>query len=297
MDNKIYLKTPAKINLSLDIIGKLENGYHSIKTVMQTIDLFDFITIEKINTRGISISSTKDFVPTDESNLVYKCAMAFFKLANITNFSIHIHIEKHIPAQAGLAGGSGNGAGVIVGLNALFNTNFTLDILCSIGGKIGADIPFCIQGGTVLAEGIGEIITPIHPLCNCFILTVKPQQGICTKQAFDGMDLSPIRKHPYTNLLIDSLILDDLTGIAKNMYNVLEEVAPLDEIKKIKNTMLTYGALGSIMSGSGSAVFGIFKDKTTAIQCMKKLSIEFDTIFLNKPVNYGATILSINPSL
>lgn len=290
MYHTVRVKTPAKINLSLDIVGKHQNGYHDIKTIMQTINLFDFITIEKTNISGITITSTKDWVPTDERNLVYTCAMAFFKLANITDFCIHIHIEKHIPMQAGLAGGSTNGAGVILGLNHLFATHFTPDILCNIGQKAGADIPFCIAGGTALAQGIGEIITPICSLSDCFLLVAKPRKGISTKQAFQKIQLQAIRQHPNTELLIDALILGDLTGVASNMYNVLEEVAHLDEILTIKQTMLEHEALGSIMSGSGSAVFGMFENKNKAKKCMKELATQFEAIFLTQPVNHGAMV-------
>lgn len=291
MNHQVRIKTPAKINLLLDIIGKREDGYHYLKTIMQSIALFDYITIEKTNIPGITITSTKDWVPTNESNLVHSCATAFFKFAEITDFSIHIHIEKHIPMQAGLAGGSANGAGVILGLNHLFSTKFTVDTLCNIGQKLGADIPFCMEGGTVLAEGIGEIITPLYSLCDCFIVLAKPKQGISTKYAFQNVQLESIRKHPPTDVLIDALISGDITEISNHMYNVLEEFTQLEEIDGIKEIMLSHEALGCIMSGSGSAVFGIFENKGKAKKCVKELATQFEDVFLTQPVNYGATIV------
>lgn len=267
----ITLKAKAKINLFLEITGRLDNGYHTISTVMQEIDLYDKITVTETATKGISLTSDCDTMPLDERNIAYKCADIFFKTTNIENKGISIHIEKKIPMEAGLAGGSTDGAATLKALNEMYGYPLSTQELCRVGAKVGADIPFCILGGTVLCEGIGDIMTPIFPLPDCHILIAKGKDGVSTKWAYEQFDLMEnreIKDNPMTELLK----IGDINGICKGMYNCFEILVP--SVSEIKDIMNEYGALGSMMSGSGTAVFGIFDDeekmKAAAIKLQNK---------------------------
>ena len=179
----IRLEAKAKINLFLEITGRLPNGYHTISTVMHEIGLCDYVSVEKTDSGSITLTSDCDTMPLDERNIAYRCAALFFEKAGIENKGINIHIEKNIPMEAGLAGGSTDGAAVLKALNEMYNTPFSIAELCTMGAKVGADIPFCIMGGSVLCEGIGEIMTPIATLPSCHILIVKGKEGVSTKWA------------------------------------------------------------------------------------------------------------------
>ena len=267
------LEAKAKINLFLEITGRLPNGYHTISTVMQEISLCDYVTLTKTENQNITITSDSDTMPLDQRNIAYKCAAAFFEKAGIVNQGISIHIEKNIPMEAGLAGGSTDGAAVLKGLNEMFGHPFTVEELCSIGAKIGADIPFCILGGTVLCEGIGEIMTPIAPLPPCYILIAKGKEGVSTKWAYEQFDIMEdreIRDNPMPDLLKKG----DINEICKGVYNCFELLVP--SVEEIKDIMNHCGALGSMMSGSGTAVFGIFdsaQKMTFAANLLKEKNI------------------------
>lgn len=272
----ITLKAKAKINLFLEITGRLPNGYHTISTIMQEIDLCDRITITETGMGNITITSDCNTMPTDERNIAYKCADAFFTESGIKNKGINIHIEKNIPMEAGLAGGSTDGAGVLKALNKMYEYPFSIDKLCSIGARIGADIPFCLIGGTVLCEGIGDIMTPVSPLPPCYILIAKGKEGVSTKWAyeqFDNMENRKIRHNPMVGLLKDGCIND----ICNAMYNCFELLVP--SVAEIKNTMLSCGALGSMMSGSGTAVFGIFDSEEKMKAAANKLQDKNISVF------------------
>ncbi len=272
----ITLKAKAKINLFLEITGRLSNGYHSISTVMQEIDLCDCVTLTQTGTGNITLTSDCNTMPLDERNIAYRCAELFFAELGTENKGINIHIEKNIPMEAGLAGGSTDGAAVLKGLNAIYNKPFTTAQLCRIGSKVGADIPFCILGGTVLCEGIGDIMTPISPLPPCHILIAKGKEGVSTKWAyeqFDSMENREIRDNPMTELLAKG----DINDICKAMYNCFELLVP--SVTEIKDTMNSCGALGSMMSGSGTAVFGIFDDKEKMQIAANKLQNKNISVF------------------
>lgn len=267
----LRLEAKAKINLFLEITGRLGNGYHTISTVMQEIGLCDYVTLSETDTADITLTSDCVTIPLDGRNIAYRCAALFFEKAGIENKGINIHIEKNIPMEAGLAGGSTDGAAVLKGLNDIYGKPFTVAQLCNIGAKVGADIPFCILGGTVLCEGIGDIMTPISPLPRCYILIAKGKEGVSTKWAYEQFDLMenrPIKPNPMVSLLEKG----DINGICKGMYNCFELLVP--SVGEIKDVMVQSGALGSMMSGSGTAVFGIFDDeekmKTAAIKLQYK---------------------------
>ncbi|MBE6687241.1 MAG: 4-(cytidine 5'-diphospho)-2-C-methyl-D-erythritol kinase [Ruminococcaceae bacterium] len=264
----ITLKAKAKINLFLEITGKRENGYHDISTVMHEIDLCDDITLSKNDTGTVTITSNSATMPLDERNIAYKCAAAFFDEINEENTGLNIDIQKHIPMEAGLAGGSTDGAAVLNGLNELYNNILSKEKLCEIGKRVGADLPFCIMGGAMLCEGIGEIMTPCPVLPECVILVAKGKEGVSTKEAYANIDATPSREIK-ENKMPSLLEKGDLKEICRAMYNCFEYLVP--SVEPIKEIMNKYGALNSMMSGSGSAVFGIFEDKQKAENALNEL--------------------------
>lgn len=291
--NQVTVQTPAKINLALDITGVTGNGYHLMEMVMQSIDLCDTLRVSRTADTQISLSCPDPAVPCDEKNICYRCAELFFRHAGIAKpeQGVLIAIEKHIPKQAGMAGGSANGAGTLLALNRLYQTGYGLDTLCALGKQAGADIPFCLAGGTAKVEGIGEKITPLPTLPDCDIVIAKPRGGISTGKAFAAYDALGEPLSLPKEALFGALAKQDIAGIAENLYNVLEQVSGLHEISVIKNMMYSGGAKGAVMTGSGSAVFGIFTDRRRAFECEAKLKERYDETFLCKPVNFGARIV------
>ena len=272
----MFYKAYAKINLSLDILRKREDGYHELKMIMQTVSLYDEIYIEKADT--ISIECNKDDIPLNNKNLAWKAADAFFNYTSI-NSGCKIKLIKNIPDGAGLGGGSSDAATVLLALNEIFNTNLTNEELIDIAVKIGADVPFFILQGTCLAEGIGEKLTKIENNTDPYILIHKPSFSISTKWAYENLKLD--NKNNYD---VDKIVenLKDKNYDFKDIFNYLEDVSVSEypQINDIKNKMKNYGATASLMSGSGSSVFGIFNDKNAAQTAFE--SFEKNTVFLTK---------------
>ena len=290
MDNSIAVRTPAKVNLTLDIVGKRTDGYHFMKTVLQAVSLYDIVTIRLQDDEKIYITCDHQGVPCDESNLAYKAARAFFGYTDVPVTGMNISIQKNIPMQAGLAGGSADAAGVLVALNNLFNTRLSLHELCEIGVKLGADVPFCLTGGTALAEGIGEILMPLPNLPECYIVIAKGTQGVSTAEAFKRYDSLLVTKHPDTDEMIAAIAVGDIPRAAQLCLNVLEKAADLDSIHSLKSMMLKNNALCSHMTGSGSAVFGIFGKKKHALSCADELKKIADFVEVCTPVETGIEI-------
>lgn len=286
----ITLLAPAKINLSLDITGKLENGYHTLDMIMQSIDLCDTVTISKTQTGEIAITCDEPTVPCDNRNIAYKCADVFFKSLNIENDGILIHIEKAIPSQAGLAGGSTDGAAVLVGLNMLYDLGLSTDELCKLGVKCGADIPFCIVGGTKRAEGIGEKLSAVPDFKGCYLALAKPDCGVSTVEAYTKFDEANIDTSVETEMLIETIKKSRISDLSKYMRNLLEDVCAPQQSIDIKATMLKHGAYCAMMTGSGSAVFGVFDTKDKAIECINGIDTEFKMVC--QPINHGIFIKS-----
>ena len=278
---KIQLKARAKINLSLDVLGKRPDGYHDVQMIMQQIDLFDLVTLEEVIGSDITIVSQCPFIPQDSNNIAYKAAALIKDRFNIKK-GLHITIDKNIPVAAGLAGGSTNAAAVLLGLNELWRLELTLDELMVLGAKLGADVPFCIMGGAAYAEGVGEILTPIDGLKNVWLVVAKPAISISTAEVYKQLDLSKISERPNTELLLSAINSGDINLLSKNMYNLLETVSEIrfPVIKEIKNKMLEYNAIGSMMSGSGPTVFGIFKGYERAKSAYENLSILYKQTYL-----------------
>ena len=280
--NSITLKSRAKINLSIDVLGKRQDGYHLVEMIMQTIDLYDLIEINEKDNDQITIKSTSDEIPLDCNNLVYKAANLIKKTFNIDK-GVEIHIKKNIPVAAGMAGGSSNAAAVLVGLNKLWNLNLSNQQLEEIGLKLGADVPFCINGGAVLASGIGEELTPIKGLTkDVCILVCKPDLFVSTKEVYECIDSKDIDKRPNNKFLIECLKNEDTRQLAENMFNVLEGVT-VDKhpvIQQIKDIMTNNRALGAMMSGSGPTVFGLYENREDAVKCKAILEKQFKQTFV-----------------
>ena len=270
----------AKINLTLDVLSKRPDGYHNVEMIMQTVSLYDLILVDKTE-KNISISTNLKYLPVNEKNIAYKAALEFFKYTSITG-GCKIMIHKNIPVAAGLAGGSGNAAAVLCSLDKLYNTNLPLDELMNIGSKLGADVPYCIMGGTALATGIGEILTPLPSIPKCNILMVKPPISVSTAAIYEAIDTAEINNRPNTNAMIDALAQKDLISVAQNLSNVMgnvtETIHPI--VKGIRRKMLMNGALGAVMSGSGPTVFGIFPDYETAKKSHDSFCYQFKEVYL-----------------
>ena len=257
----VQLTARAKINLSLDVMKKRYDGYHKVKMIMQQIDLYDIVTLTENDRQTINIRTECEYIPTDEKNIAYQAAELLKEKLDISK-GVDIRIEKNIPVAAGLAGGSSNAAAVLLGLNRLWDLHLTTKELMLWGVEIGADVPFCVLGGAALAEGIGENLTPIRGLENVWVVISKPSFSVSTEGIYKQLDLSKLKQRQDIYVLIDAVERGDLVKLSKNMFNVLEEVTALKHpiIKQIKKKMLEYNAIGSIMSGSGPTVFGIYKN-------------------------------------
>lgn len=288
---KITVKAAAKINLMLDILEKLPNGYHSLWMIMQSVSVYDRVSVEKKTSGGITISCSEDGIPTDERNIAYKAAEKFFDFCGEEDRNIHIAIEKNIPHAAGLAGGSADGAAVITALNSLYEKNLPVKKLCQIGVKVGADVPFCIQGGTMLAQDIGQVLSQLPDMPSCFFVLAKPQQGVSTAEAYAAVDSINLR-HPDAHTMFRSVVDGDLNGIAKSLGNVFEQAVDVHERVSIKEIMRNNDAMGCCMSGSGPTVFGIFENSENAEKCAQELSkkIKGITVHVCTPAEYGCEI-------
>lgn len=262
---QIELKALAKINLGLDVLGKRDNGYHDVRMVMQSVYLYDNVKIERKKEPGIELSSNLYFLPTGEGNIAYKAADVLIREFGIEE-GVRITLNKHIPVAAGMAGGSSNAAAVLFGMNRLFGLKLSRQELMDRGVKLGADVPYCILRGTVLAEGIGEKLTVLPAMPKCTVLIAKPPISVSTKVVYEALDAKEIPEHPDIDGLLAGLEKGNLKQVASCMGNVLEDVTiPMHpEIEAIKQVMKDCGALNAMMSGSGPTVFGLFENKMTA---------------------------------
>ena len=270
--DKIQLKALAKINLGLDVLRRREDGYHEVKMIMQTIGLHDDLEIRKTKTPGIQVKTNLYYLPTNENNLVYKAAKLLMDEFQIRD-GVSIQLKKRIPVAAGMAGGSSDGAAVLWGINQMYGLGLSMQALMERGVRLGADVPYCIQRGTALAEGIGEKLSVLPPMPKCTILIAKPGISVSTKFVYENLhanDLKP-EQHPDVDSMIEAMRQKDLGLLCSRMGNVLETVTipAYPVINEIKRTMMDNGAIGSMMSGSGPTVFGIFDSPVAAKQAVK----------------------------
>lgn len=275
--NSYQIKAFAKINLGLDVVRRLENGYHEVKMIMQTVGIYDELTLTRTE-QGITVTTDKEELPTDDGNLIYKAAKIMMEEYHLDG-GIHIHLKKNIPIAAGMAGGSTDAAATFKGINRLYDLDCTLEELMKLGVKVGADVPYCILGGTALAEGIGEKLTSLNPAPDCYVLVAKPNINVSTKYVYENLDAEGISVHPDIDGMADAIWEESLQGILDRMGNVLESVTvkKYPVIDDLKKRMRELGALNSLMSGSGPTVFGIFVDERIAREAFERMKKENPT--------------------
>lgn len=288
---KIKVKAPAKINLSLDVLRRRPDGYHDVSMVMQSVSLYDYITVEESDSDKIEIVCDYEGIPCDERNIAYKAAESFFNYTKKDCGGLVITIEKNIPTQAGLAGGSADGAGVIVALNKLYNAHLTEDEMCEIGSKVGADIPFCIIGGTRLASGTGTDLKKLISIPKCQLVICKPDFSVSTAEAYSRIDHSNLSHPSFTDEMVKAIYARDLWMVSSSMFNDFELALNLDGINEVKKIMLKNKALGACMSGSGSAVFAVFNNEKKLKKCADALREKYNYVFECAPVKEGCTVI------
>ena len=283
----ITLNAYAKINLSLDVVGRLANGYHEVRMIMQTVGIHDTLTFEK--TEGeIVLTSDAGELPLGEDNLIYKAARLVRETYGISG-GVKVHLEKRIPVAAGMAGGSTDAAATLKAMNLLYDLGLSEEDLCGLGVKLGADVPYCIMGGTALSEGIGEVLTKLAPMPECVLLVTKPDINVSTKEVYQALDSQSVAWHPDVDGMRKAIEEGELEGIYSRLGNVLETVTVAKHpiVSEIKQEMLGNGALGSLMSGSGPSVFGIFDDEEKARvagESIEKKGLA-KQVFVTRPVN------------
>lgn len=283
--NEYRIKAYAKVNLGLDVIRRLPNGYHEVKMVMQSIGLCDELTLEKAS-EGITLTTDHPELSCGEDNLICKAAKLMFDTYHIPG-GIKIHLQKNIPIAAGMAGGSTDAAAVMKGISRLFDLEIPLERLMELGLSIGADVPYCILGGTALAEGVGEKLTPLTPAPDFYILIAKPEISVSTKYVYENLDLAGVARHPDIDGMVLSIESGSLQGILDRMGNVLESVtvSAYPVIDTLKRRIRELGAVNSLMSGSGPTVFGIFLSERAAEFACEQLKSEklAKQVFLTTP--------------
>ncbi len=269
-------KAYAKLNISLDVTGRRPDGYHEMVMPMQTVSLCDELTLHTEG-EGVRARSNLRYVPGDERNLAVRAAKRYFEAIGEEKQGLRIELDKRIPVGSGMGGGSADAAAVLRALNRVYGSRLSRDELLGLAGEIGSDVAFCLLGGTMLATGRGEVLRPLPPLPPCRFVIVKPSFSISTPELFKKLDAAPIRIHPDTAGLLEALERGDLQGVCRRLYNVFEDVNDrrLCTVREIKSALLDGGALGAVMTGTGSAVFGVFSDEAAAKACCERMKREY----------------------
>lgn len=288
MPDHLSMLAYAKLNLSLDITGKLPNGYHTISTIMQSVDLFDTVSVTRVsendNGAPIHIICNCDELSTDETNTAYKAAAEFFKFTGISG-SVSIKVNKAVPLCAGLGGGSADAAAVIVAMNELFGTALDDDAMMNIAEEVGMDVPFCIRGGTALAEGMGSILTPLPDIGECAFLLISAGEKPSTSEMYGALDRLPSLAHPDTAQIVNSICEGEFLEAAPRLGNVFD---PLwSKAEHIRAKLIENGAVGAALTGSGPTVFGVFEDEDAAREARQALEEDFDDMILCLPTDCG----------
>lgn len=285
---KATVRAHAKLNLTLDIVGKRDDDYHLLESVMQSVSLHDVVTVKTTDSGDIEVDTSDDRIADDHSNIAYRAACAFFDATGIRNPGLDIRIKKRIPIGAGMAGGSADGAAVLIALNDLFDTELSEDALCDIAEQVGADVPFCVTGGTMLARGTGNILDPLPDLDDCYFVIAKPELSVSTAEAYRAVDLCADRlQHPDSEAASEDICAQDLKALARHLGNAFERALKLEDTERLRKALLAGGALGACMTGSGSAVFGIFEDRDDANRCADDLEDSCECVFVAQPVSRG----------
>ena len=290
----VKVKAPAKINLSLDITGKRPDGYHNVEMVLQAVSLYDIVTVSvdrDVLCDVPDIRCSDSSIPVNSNNTAYKACDLFYEKTGIKPCKTEILIEKNIPSEAGLAGGSTDGAAVILALNYIYETHLSMDEMAEIASHIGADVPFCLFGGTMYAKDTGTTLKKLVSLPKCHIVIVKPDVSVSTKEAYDRCDSRPYKQFIYTNEVIKKITQRNLRAMCDVLYNEFEQVMDLDEINEIKKKFRKNKATGTAMSGSGSAVYGIFLSEKKAKACELEMKKEYERVYLCEPLKNGCVIV------
>ncbi|MCR5635964.1 MAG: 4-(cytidine 5'-diphospho)-2-C-methyl-D-erythritol kinase [Clostridiales bacterium] len=290
MSKTVTVSAPAKINLTLNIGRLREDNYHEVNMIMQAISLCDTITISKNAGKKINIFCDTKGVPLDRGNLVYKAAAAYFKASKAEPEGLDIHIDKNIPVQAGLAGGSTDCAAALLGMNALYDNLLTKDELKDIGGALGADVPFCFDGGTALATGKGTDIVHVSDMPECFIVLIKPDLNVSTKEAYQRADERTVFKENASVPMLKALNNGSYAEVSRLLYNDFSDILNIKEVKEIITLLNSLAADGACMSGSGPSVFGLFGDEASAKAAVTTLKSQYNKVYLCKPVTHGVKI-------
>ena len=286
---RVTIAAPAKINLALDILGKRDDGFHLVKMLMQAVDLCDTVSVKVRREPGIALSCPGLEEVPEQENTAYRAAALFLKETPAFSEGVSIKIKKRIPMMAGLAGGSADAAGVLFGLNELAGRPYTMDRLCDFGGRIGSDVPFCLQGGTMVAEGTGTLLSPMPPMPACTIVLARPPQGVSTAGAYAAFDRLEEPQHPDFDRTALALY-EGVEELGRHLFNVFEQVVALPDVVHIRQVLLDNGAAGACMTGTGSTVFGLFADKGEAEHCAGVLRAEYERVFVTQPVSHGCVV-------
>lgn len=287
----MLVRAYAKINLLLDIIGTLDNGYHSIFSIMQSVSLYDTVDVTKNNSGLITVECSEKGIPQDERNIAYKAAFVFYEHFGIKDRGLHIKIEKHIPHEAGLAGGSADGAAVIMAMCKIYGKKIRQNELVRIALKVGADVPFCLFGGTALVQNIGDLISCLPDVSGIYIVLAKPTQAVKTDGAYAAYDKIGGRiRHLDKQGMLSAVLSEDIEKICSKCDNVFEQFIEVYDRAYIKSTMRDCGAKAACMSGSGPSVFGIFENKKDAEKACDKLKKTTGNVYICTPVNFGCEI-------
>lgn len=284
----VTVLAPAKLNLTLDVTGTRPDGYHTLDMIMQAVSLRERVTLRR--SRGLSLSLPGSRVPANEHNTAYKAALAFFHGTGLLAGAA-ITVEKHVPVRAGMAGGSADAAAVLVGMNELYGAKLSITELCAIGATIGADVPFAILGGTCRVQGIGDILKPLPPCPDCWFVVVMPSVGVSTPEAFARYDEVGSSVHPDSAAAEAAVKAGDLNALCAASGNALEECSGAKETPAIKRLLDDNGALASLMTGSGAAVFGVFDDEQAAKKAAAALRGQYSQVYLAQPDRWGARVV------
>ena len=276
------IKAYGKINLTLDVVGRRKDGYHLLDTVMQTISIWDELEIQHSRQPGVHLQCNKDSLPTDGKNTAFRAAKFFLEDRGLENEGVYIFIKKHLPSRSGMGGGSADAAAVLRGLNEMYGTGLSADKLMELGAKVGADVPFCVVGGAARCTGVGADVEPIEPMPQCWLVVCKPSTGRSTPRAYSLLDQYPLSSTQATPRMLEAMAAGNLKRIGKGLANRFDETIRMAPVRALKRAMMDAGALGSMMTGSGSSVYGIFETEQRAREAMEQLA-GLGKLFLAQP--------------
>ena len=276
------IKAYGKINLTLDVVGRRKDGYHLLDTVMQTISIWDELEIQHSRQPGVHLQCNKDSLPTDSKNTAFRAAKFFLEDRGLENEGVYIFIKKHLPSRSGMGGGSADAAAVLRGLNEMYGTGLSADKLMELGAKVGADVPFCVVGGAARCTGVGADVEPIEPMPQCWLVVCKPPTGMSTPRAYSLLDQYPLSSTQATPRMLEAMAAGNLKRIGEGLANRFDETIRMAPVRALKRAMMDAGALGSMMTGSGSSVYGIFETEQRAREAMEQLA-GMGKLFLAQP--------------